>query len=322
MIYSKEYTVLTTLLVTSFLSYTLSLQLFNKISPSPPSSQKFAILIEGYFLSWIFLVIGTVGVSSLHIGGVYLITTWNLCAWLAATIALAEAVTRAKWPATRGVKPDFDVVEEPEPAPEDPPAGHHFVRGVRYEAPEHRANGEEGPAETEPEETEPTEITPLIQQQRRHSRGGGEYIVGIDNEPLRIDGDGKRGIVQEEFGWWILQMLALVPLPAILLFQIALVLLHSLRNTIADGSPPIVGMFARVNLSSKLHVDILCSVRWPCIALHPHLCQCHALRSSNRPQVVPLVAHRTGHHFDLRVDCVPVRTGSAIEALLPAERGA
>ena len=199
----------------AFLSYTLSLQLCNRLSRSPPSSQKFAILVEVYFLSWIFLIVATVGVNNLRIGGAYLFTVWNLSAWLAATTALIEAVVRAKWPSGRSSKPDFDVVEEAEAVPEDPPTGHRFVRGIRYDVPERRENGEEGPAEAEPEEVEPTEITPLMQQQRRHSRGGREYVVGVDGEPLRVSGDGKTETVQEEYGWWILQMLALVPLPGL-----------------------------------------------------------------------------------------------------------
>lgn len=245
-IYSKEYVVLTTFLSASFLSYTLSLQVFIKIWPSPPSSQKFAILLETYFLSWIFLIVGTVGVNNLHIGGAYLITTWNLCSWLAATVALVEAVVRAKWSSEHGAKPDFDVVDEPEGVPRDQPTGHRFVRGIRYEAPERAENSEDG-GDAEPEETAPTEITPLMQQQRRNSTGGREYIIGIDNEPLRVNGAGKREDVYEEYGWWILQMLTLIPLPAMLLFQVTLILAHALRNTLADGSSPVVGRSAVIS---------------------------------------------------------------------------
>lgn len=236
-IYSQAYVVLATFLTTSCLSFTLSLSLFYKIWPSPPPSQKFAILLELYFLSWIFLVIGTVGVNNFQIGGAYLVTTWNFFAWLAAVTALIEAVVRARWAKQHGTKPDLDVVEEPEPEPEDPPTGHRFVRGIRYEAP----NGEE--EEGREEETDPTEITPLMQQQRRHSAGGREYIVGVDNRPLRIDPNRKRELHHDEYLWWIAQMLLLIPLPTILLFQVTLILVHSLRNTLADGSSPVVGAY-------------------------------------------------------------------------------
>ncbi|EKM53681.1 uncharacterized protein PHACADRAFT_125584 [Phanerochaete carnosa HHB-10118-sp] len=254
-IYSKEYVVFTTFLSASFLSYTLSLQLFIKIWPSPPSSQKFAILLEIYVLSWIFLVIGTVGVNNLHIGGVYLITTWNLCSWLAATLALAEAVVRAKWPSKHGSRADFDVVDESERVPQDQSTGHRFVRGIRYEAPERAENGEDG-RDVEPEETAPTEITPLMQQQRQHSTDGREYIIGIDNEPLRVDDAGKREDIYEEYGWWILQMLALIPLPSTLLSQVTLILLHALRNTLADGSSPIVVYSGLALLCTLIFVNV------------------------------------------------------------------
>lgn len=241
-IYSKGYVVLVTFLATSFLAFTLSLALFYKLWPSPPTSQKFAVLVENYFLSWVVLVFGTIAVNRLQIGGAYLLTAWNLCAWLAATIALVEAVVRAKWTSTHGGKPDLDVVDDSEPIPDDPPTGHRFVRGVMYRPAAQRRDSQGGlEEEGEAVETDPTEITPLMQQQRRRSTGGGEYIIGVDNEPLRIDGNKKRDRVHDEYGWWIFQMLGLIPLPAMLLFQVLLIMMHALRNTMADGSSPIVG---------------------------------------------------------------------------------
>jgi hypothetical protein len=267
-IYSNPYTVLTTFVTASFLSYTLSLTLFYKLWPSPPTSQKFAILLEIYFLSWIFLVIGAVGVNNLHLGGTYLFTAWNLFAWLAAIIALVEAVFRARWTRGHGGKPDIDVVEEPEPELEDPTAGHRFVRGIRYEAP--NGEDEERRQDLEPVETEPTEITPLIQQQRRHSAGGREYIIGVDGRPLRIDDSKKREGVHEEYLWWMVQMHTLIPLPTVLLFQIALIVVHALRNTLADGNSPATGEWSVARVPES-HVNTSGSIRKCCCPLCPHI---------------------------------------------------
>ncbi|KIP09032.1 hypothetical protein PHLGIDRAFT_126626 [Phlebiopsis gigantea 11061_1 CR5-6] len=254
-VYSKQYVVLATFLTASFLSYTLSLSLFYKIWPSPPASQKFAILLETYFLSWIFLVIGTVGVNKFQLGGVYLSTAWNLSAWLAVTLALVEAVLRARWTVQHGGKPDLDIVQEEEPRENTPP-GHHFVRGVAYQPPVQHVESQETHDETEPVETEPTEITPLMQQHRRRSTGGREYIVGVDGEPLLVNGYPKKEAAQDEYGWWILQILALIPLPTMLLFQTMVLIAHALRNTLADGSSPINVYGSMAVLSLLIFVNI------------------------------------------------------------------
>lgn len=160
----------------------------------------------------------------------YLVTAWNLCAWIAALVVVAEAIVHAR----SGNKVVFDVVGE-EDAVVATGEEHRFVRGIMYEP---HSNEEEG----EEVETEPTEITPLMRQRRRRSTGGREYVVGIDGEPLLVNGtSGKYSPQQEEYGWWIFEMLALVPLPALLIFQIQMLLQHSLMNTMVDGSSPVTG---------------------------------------------------------------------------------
>ncbi|THG93134.1 hypothetical protein EW026_g8021 [Hermanssonia centrifuga] len=211
--HSKPYLVLTTILALSFLSISLPLSLLNKLWPSPPSSQKFAIVLELYFISWVFLVFATVAVNN-----------------IAAVSAVAEAAVRAGRGGEEGGKGEFDLVGEQEVNGADP-GDHRYVRGVMYQAPPEEEDGDSH-QESEPVETDPTEITPLMHQQRRRSTGGGEYVVGIDNEAVPVSGLKKRGSGYVEFGWWIAQMVALVPLPAVLLFQIVLLLVHSLNNTI------------------------------------------------------------------------------------------
>lgn len=242
-VYSRPYLVLTTFLAISFLGITSSFSLGDSFRPSPPSSLKSAAILELYGLSWVFLVMATVAVNNLHVGGVYLITTWNFCAWIAALIAVAEAAVRAGRDGEAGGKAAFDLVGENE-LPAGETADHRFVRGVMYQSPERDGDdgAENGQQEGEEVETDPTEITPLMQQHRRQSSGGREYIIGIDGQPLLVNGIRNGDAGYQDLGWWILQMLVLIPLPVTLLFQITLVLLHSLRNTMADGSSPLTSM--------------------------------------------------------------------------------
>ncbi|KAI0796781.1 hypothetical protein C8Q75DRAFT_742209 [Abortiporus biennis] len=243
-IHSHPYVVLTVSLATAYLGLVLPLAVFNSIFPSPQSTQKLAILLELFFLTWIFLVLETVAVSKLLAGGLYWITAWYMSVWVGTLIALGEAAYRAK-KGGEGGKGELGLVGEQERERllgEEDVEEHQYIRGVLYQAPESSEypNSDNRPSETvEPIETEPVEITPLLKQHRHQSQGGRQYIVGVDNELLPVH-DGKRGIIDEESGWWILQYLAIVPLPALLIFQIQIMLLHALSNTLVDGSSPIV----------------------------------------------------------------------------------
>lgn len=120
------------------------------------------------------------------------------------------------------------------------------MRGARYECvPEHE-NGEghdtsEAQADA-PVETEPTEITPLMHQHRQRGTDGHEYVVSVDGDLVRVDNSRRANAPYEESGWWIVQMLAVVPIPALLEFQLLVLLMHSLGNTMVDGSPAVIGM--------------------------------------------------------------------------------
>lgn len=153
-----------------------------------------------------------------------------------------------------GGKGELDLVGERSPTPvEEDSDGIHRVRGVLYqineEPDEERADGHR---DTEPVETEPTEITPLIRQRRRRSSGGREYIVGVDGEAILIEDTTSKGAGCDEIGWWILQYLALVPFPLILVFQILVLLLHSLSQTLVDGSSPNTGVYLLLDMLESL----------------------------------------------------------------------
>ena len=92
-------------------------------------------------------------------------------------------------------------------------------------------------------ETDPTEITPLMHQHRRVSQSGREYVT------LDEPGDVKLGgRPAEEYGWWIAQIVLLVPSTAILLFQVEVLLLNALRHTLVDGSSPALGKLSSLTV--------------------------------------------------------------------------
>ncbi|TCD67779.1 hypothetical protein EIP91_011965 [Steccherinum ochraceum] len=249
--------VVATSLTLSYLGFVLPFAFFQFFFPSPPSSQKLATTLELYFLTWIFLVVGTVLVNKLELGGTYWITGWYICTWLAALIALGEGAERAKKGGEEGGKGELSLVGEAQPEEQDV-GERRYVRGVRYERVANAEN-ENGGGETsrtavaadEPVETEPTEITPLMHQHRRRSGSGHEYVVGIDGGLTRVkDGKGANA-GYEETGWWIAQMLVVIPIPALLKFQLLVLLVHSLGNTMVDGSSPVI-VYGAISLLSIL----------------------------------------------------------------------
>lgn len=236
-------------LTLAYLAFVLPFNLLQAFYPSPPSSQKLATTLELSFFAWIFLVIATTLVNKLGLGGTYWITAWYICVWLATLVALGEGTERAKHGGEEGGKSALNLVGDPAPEHQDVVGERRYVRGVRYERiPEHE-NGENGEGHDTseaqahaPVETEPTEITPLMHQHRQRGADGGEYVVGVDGDLVRVDNGRRANVPYEETGWWIVQMLAVIPIPALLEFQLLVLLVHSLRNTMVDGSPAVIGM--------------------------------------------------------------------------------
>ncbi|OBZ69777.1 Vacuolar membrane protease [Grifola frondosa] len=243
-VHSRPYAVLITFLTLAFLAIVFPLQVLPALLPSPPISQKLVIGLELYFFTWVLLVISTIAIQKRSIAGLYWVTVLNIAAWIASGVSLVEGVLREK----QEGELVGEAIAEQEINGEGGDAARTLVRGILYEAPpEH---GEEPSTEPrqEPEEieTEPTEITPLIHQHRRRSASGGEYVtVDVARDKAKVD---------EEYGWWILQMVVLVPLPALLLFQTELLHLNALMNTLVDGSGPATGEFLACSVEEKVVV--------------------------------------------------------------------
>jgi hypothetical protein len=159
------------------------------------------------------LLASTIVLGKLHIGGLYFISAWNIVILLGTAIGCLEAITGAK-----GF--DTESVEQ-----EEGGGGRSAARGMRYDG----AEGTSESRENEEGETDPTEATPLIRQRRRlrwssPKRQGGH----------RTDDGGA-------IGWWILQLLIVVPVPVILLSHVGVLMMGAMSQTLADGSSPVIG---------------------------------------------------------------------------------
>lgn len=224
-VHAHPYLVLATFVSLSFLAITAPLQLLQYFLPSSPSAQKLAVLLEHYFLTWIALIGATVEMQKHQIGGLYWVTVWNICALISTGITLVEGTVRAIKSGEDGRKAGLDLTVDTD-YDETNGSGPRLVTGVLYEASTQQGeNGrdEEQGIEEEGEaiETEPTEITPLMQQHRPDDHDSA--------------GDPK----YQEYGWWVLQMAVSIHLFALLIFQVELLQLQAMMNTLVDGSSPV-----------------------------------------------------------------------------------
>lgn len=171
-----------------------------------PEEQKLSILLQGYAFTWVLLVFSTVVLRSAEIGSTYFITAWNACALLGCVVGLVEEMTRV-----RGSEAETEVENE----------SIAYVGGDRYQAisTEEDTNGQQSSPRMV-EEPEPTETTPLVP--REHLR-----------LPPPPPSEGQGAI-----GWWILQLLLVVPLPVILVFHISVMILGATNQTLTDGNSP------------------------------------------------------------------------------------
>ncbi|KAI0657787.1 hypothetical protein C8Q70DRAFT_264499 [Cubamyces menziesii] len=263
-VHSHAYVVLSIYLGLSFLALVLPLQALHYVLPPTFVSQKLATILSLYTLTWILVVASAAAMSTHHYGSLYWATFLNVGAWLAAVLELVRAGRRRDPGNEMGTYSFlFTSHEEQEARAEGAVAGRRLVRGVLYEAPgrndgdaeaggngagQHdQADHEEG----EVVETEPTEITPLIHQHRRRTEGGGEYLTMDPPEDVKVVGKPA-----DEYGWWIVQVLLLVPATAILLFQLEVLLLNATMHTLVDGSPPRTVYFILALFSTLIFVPI------------------------------------------------------------------
>ncbi|KAI0753377.1 hypothetical protein C8Q80DRAFT_1151837 [Daedaleopsis nitida] len=213
-IHSHSYAVMAAFLALSFLALVHPLQALHYVHPPTFVSQKLAVTLSLYSFTWVLLLASTIIIAQRQLGSLYWSTVLNLGAWLAAVLELIHAGRRGDPGNEMAARSDlFSTREEQAAQAEGTVPGRRLVRGV---------------------ETEPTEITPLMHQHQRVSQGGHEYVTVDSPDDVKIVGKPA-----DEYGWWIGQMVFLVPATALLVFQIELLLLNALAHTLVDGSSPL-----------------------------------------------------------------------------------
>ncbi|KAL0955569.1 hypothetical protein HGRIS_001809 [Hohenbuehelia grisea] len=248
-VYSSPYVVLLSSLSLAYLSLSVIMNIPVKLSPYParsrfslgrfaliPEQQKYTTLMQTYLLTWLLLIAATITSKNSGIGGLYAVTAWNIVAWTGCALACMEEMVGARGTKVWEAQGHGALV-----------GGRRMVRGVRYDAPQGQASEDEAETPDGEEahggevETAPTEITPLIAQQRRAS-----YSAKLEGEAQDPEDHGA-------IGWWIAQMLVVVPLPVILVSHIGVILVGALPQTLADGSSAVV-VYAALSFVSLLLV--------------------------------------------------------------------
>jgi hypothetical protein len=105
-VYSSPYLVLASTLSLACLSTILIISVpspsrfFRRLSPSsqhhgeipPADAQKNSTLLQTYILTWLFLVVSTIAVGQLGIGGVYVVSAWNVGVLAGVMVGVVEGL--------------------------------------------------------------------------------------------------------------------------------------------------------------------------------------------------------------------------------------
>ncbi|KAH7911326.1 hypothetical protein BJ138DRAFT_937247 [Hygrophoropsis aurantiaca] len=219
-VHSHPYLVLISSLSLSYLTTVLAMTFpLTKHNTVPaPEQQKLSILLQTYVFTWLLLVFSTAILRESDIGGTYFVTAWNFLVLVGCVLACLEGMTGAR---------GFEYEADEERAGSAP--NHRFVRGIRYEVVE-PGDGINDRDQGEVEDAEPTEITPLVRRPSSTKREGEE---------------------QGAIGWWLLQLLFVVPIPTILFFHVAVFLLNAMNQTLTDGNSP-AGVYGTISVVALL----------------------------------------------------------------------
>ena len=194
-----------------------SLPFYSEKISSLASAQedKHITFLHLYLLTWLLLVLSTVGITSLKpgLGGGYLMSAWNVSVGLACVIAGVAGVVTAG---------------EHDRAPRN--GGAHHEESYEELEGENANEGEEDHQLV----SEPDEYTPLIQPPPQ--------LTLNSQRPRMVKGEAEAETLTETW-WWIPQFIISVPLPVILVSQVVMLMLDAMPQTLADGSPSISGQF-------------------------------------------------------------------------------
>ncbi len=187
--------------------------------PGYPNQQRLTMLYQLYILTWILLVIGTVLLHNLQIGGTYFLSGWYIFTFLGVVVGSIERILRYR-KLSRSQK-------SPTPSRTNTSEEHGLQEQPVLAS---SSSGASPPRDEDADpvkKPKPHERTPLITR-----RPPSEHQQEIGST-----------------GWWILQALLLIVVPVILISHILLLYLAALSQTLSDGSSPIIGKWKRRTIS-------------------------------------------------------------------------
>jgi len=271
--------------------------------PPYPDQQRWTILLQTYILSWILLVLATVVLHTLHIGGVYFLVGWNLFVFIGCLSVLYERLLLKSH--TRPAKPKTPPREEEEEVHglspqlkassireiEETDAGPSSGSTANLPTLSRSGNGKSQPQLL----PKPTERTPLIFSRRMGSAHKEET-----------------GAV----GWWILQLAIVIPIPVLLFSHVLLLFVQALNQTLTDGSNPVIGALF-VFLKYPIILNTMFSIRRHGSPIFPH----RSPNGSIRLQSSSLGDHHSPLdlycHHNLRLVSIPILPRKPHEGFLP-----
>ncbi|TFK63671.1 Zn-dependent exopeptidase [Pluteus cervinus] len=211
--YSHPLTVLTSFLSLSYLVIVGTHRI--SFATQSHTQQKVTTSIQLYIFSWILLVIATMGLNTLQIGGTYFLTAWSLFAFLGSSLTVAESIFLVDSQSRR-----YAAIPSAEDA--------HILDGSAL--PTNDSDELAG------DDEDTTEHTPLMIRPSQH----GAHIRGQND--LKAD---------ESVKWWSAQLLLTIPIPIILVSHVLWLFTTSLNQTLSDGSSPVI-LYGAISILSLL----------------------------------------------------------------------
>ncbi|KAH8103454.1 hypothetical protein BXZ70DRAFT_925720 [Cristinia sonorae] len=202
-IHSYAKTVLT---ASASLTYLTVAVPFQTSQTHSPSLQRLTTLIYLYQTTFVFIVLGTIAIHLFGIGGVYFITVWHACAWAAMIVGFVETAWKAK--KTTPVQSPASLVDA----------------GAKVEEKESADEARNNAAKREKDDVAPSNVDSSLSSKQIENR------VGQASPTVDHAQDGL---------WCLAQMILLIPFPVLLFTQVQLLVIHTLRHSLVDGSSPI-----------------------------------------------------------------------------------
>ncbi|KAG8923364.1 hypothetical protein FRC01_012846, partial [Tulasnella sp. 417] len=230
-IYSSSYSVLASLLITFYLILYAILRTLNWYKPPSGGqpAQRAIVFLQTYFFWWSFLILDTVVLKVLQVGGLYFVTFYHAGTLAALVVSLLEMLWVVKGQSAVFINGDEPTEgEEPRtsrPLGDEPTEEEEPYRGRLF-------GGGEAETQAEAEVSEATERTSLL--------------------PKHADRDGW--VIEDHrlaTPLWGIEFLLAAGFPIILATQIALLLLTSTSQTLADGNKPL-SVYLMVAIFSSL----------------------------------------------------------------------